>query len=203
MHFFFQGIQGIGKSYMLQEALRPYESRLAGFFVVRLYEEGQLAGFSIRNVRQGFTPLDETEDHSLDRAFLYRGKRCPKILEQMIMQVEEDSLRPDCDMILLDEIGGMELGMDSFMEPLQRILRGKKPCAGVFKSGANLEHMVKRQRLSGIEYERHRCLEQELRHRGQLLTVTEDNRDVCKASLENYIKEWAGTDGRIGFGTGL
>lgn len=202
MHFFFQGIQGIGKSYMLQEALKPYQSRLAGFFVVRLYREGKLAGFAVRNVRQGFLPLDGTEEQGLEQVFLYQGKRRPQVLEQMIMQVERDSRRRDCDMVLLDEIGGLELSMDSFMEPLYRILRGGKPCVGVLKSQANLEHMVKRQQLDSAVWEQHRVLEQELINSGRLLTVTAETRDVCRAALENYIREWD-ADGRVGIGTGL
>lgn len=186
-HLFLQGERTVGKSYLLKESLRPYASHLAGFYVQRLYEGDTLAGFRVQDVREGFLPLDREMSPSLDHVFLLHGRKYPDVLEEMITKAENDSLKPGCHIVLLDEIGGMELCCPAFMEPLYRILRGRTPCIGVFKSAANLAHMAARHPLSQSYCEQHSALEAELRRRGSLLTLTGETRDACSASVRSFI----------------
>ena len=186
-HLFLQGERTVGKSFLLREALRPYASCLAGFYVQRLYEGGSLAGFRVQDVRQGFLPLDRELSLPLDNVFLLHGQKYPSVLERIIAQTECDSLDSGCRMVLMDEIGGMELCRPAFMGPLYRILRGKKPCIGVFKSAANLAHMAVRHPLSQIYLEQHSALEEEICRRGSLLTMTAGTKEACSDSVRNYL----------------
>lgn len=187
MHFFLQGPRGIGKSYLLREALEPYCGRLAGFTVQRLYREGEIVGFRAQSVREGLLSVDGEYDAGLSGIFLYRGARNVAVLDSLIARVEWDIRRPECGLVLLDEIGGVELVSPAFMEPLRHILGYGKPCVGVFKSARNLAHTARRQKLENALFEAHQRLEQELTNHGRLCSMTEENRQECAALLTEYL----------------
>lgn len=195
MNFFLQGDSGIGKSYLLHQHLKSYQPMLTGWWVQRLYQQEALTGFRLRSPEQGFGPLDwqvkEQDAFNLGEGgvFLYQGKRDVSVLEQAVEMIEEDSRKQRCKMILLDEIGGVELASDRFVGKLRRLLEGEIPCIGVWKSARNLDNMVKRQRLDEGYLWLHRELEQELRKSGLLLTMTEKNRRFCESKLKEYLDQ--------------
>lgn len=192
MHFFLQGEPGIGKSYLLQKLLAPYQDRdmLAGFAVARIIAETGVVGFRVQNVRNGLPELNTDDRPDLEHRFLYRGSREPAILEQMICQAEEDIKSDSCKLVLLDEIGGFELACPAFTEPLRRILDSGKPCVGVWKSAANLERQSRRQELADAVLETHSRLAERLHGSGTLITMTAENRGMCEAGLQRFLERF-------------
>lgn len=189
MHYFLQGDQGIGKSYLLQKVLAPYQERgmLAGFAVARIIGDSGVVGFCAQNVRDGLPELNMDDRPELNHRFLYRGSRDPAILEQIIRQVEDDIKSDACKLVLLDEIGGFELTRPAFTEVLRRILDDGKPCVGVWKLAANLQGQIRRQGLADTVLEAHCKLEERLRSSGTLITMTAENRAVCEAGLKQFL----------------
>lgn len=229
-NFFLQGKPGAGKSYLLRCVLGPYRHMAAGYGVQRLYQGQTVAGFRAGNIRDDFGCLDlylgpgEKISPGKDGVFLKIEKNLPdsaqdsrlrqkesgkkgvrdlSVLEHIITETQQDSKRTDCRFIILDEIGGSELGSDAFMEILYRLLKGDKPCVGVLKSAANLASMAVHQGLNQNLMKRHRCLEQLIRETGSLLTLTEENRDICRRKLEDFVKTGIKTDEAIEYGGNL
>lgn len=195
MHFFLQGEPGIGKSWMIRDALQPYQEAFAGYGVQRLFQGKELMGFCVKDIRQDFACRDrhleqgETVVPGRDGVFLYQGQMALPVLERMIQSVYRDCKNQGRRMVLLDEIGGGELESDFFMETLYSILKGDKPCIGVLKSAENLRRMAQRRGLGPDFMERHSALERFLGEHGMLLTMTEGNRGVCAECLDGYIRE--------------
>lgn len=188
MHFFLEGNQETGKSYLLRELLKPYVSMITGFTVQRLFEGGALVGFRASLFAEEFSSLDLSYHPEMDGVFLYKNDRNVGVLEHILEQVEQNSLTSSCRLILLDEIGGMELLSPRFMELLIKILEGVKPCVGVLKSRRNLEHMVDYHRLNSSCLLFHKKLEYLILSKGMLAELTADNRCQLKKRFRKYLK---------------
>lgn len=190
MHFFLQGPSGLGKSFLLRTALQPYAARLRGFVVQRLYQGQAWVGFRALPLRGEIAAIDsayEPETMGSDGIFMLRGQRDQSVLERLIADVETECRQPDCALILLDEVGGIELTSPLFMAALQRLLDLGKPCLGVFKSRANLSRLAQNQKL-GEEYEGlHRQLETLLQAKGTLLSMDGTNRTEIEEALRRYL----------------
>ena len=187
MTLFLQGRSGVGKSRLLQETLAPYVKEIAGFTVQRLKINGAAAGFRVVNIENGFAPLEAVYAPEMTGVFIFRGRRDVFALEEAILRLEEESCGPQCKLVLLDEIGGIELSSRIFMDALKRIISSDKPCCGVFKSFENLIHTASKLKLKKEYAEYHRELASLLEEKGELLTVTEQNylslRDYLSASF--------------------
>ena len=183
MKLFLQGRSGVGKSCLLRETLDSYIEEIAGFTVQRLTLDGAMAGFRVVNIAGAFPPREAEYTGEMSGVFILQGQRIVSALEEAIQRVEEESHKPRCRLVLLDEIGGIELVSTTFMESFNRILSGETPCCGVFKSHGNLAHTASILRL-GEEYANlNRKLAARLEEAGELLTVTEQNRAELRAHL--------------------
>ena len=191
MHIFLQGPSGTGKSTILREVFLPYIKSAAGFAVQRLLEKGSTAGFKAFCLDGEFPPLNAVYDSSTEGVFILRRKWMGyDILEQIIMEAEKKEKNPEVKFILLDEIGGIELCSPVFMKILEKLLSGNKPCYGVFKSRENLIrsslNLQFKDSCGGL-LESHQHLEELIRTKGELLSVTEQNRGEIREHLEKSI----------------
>jgi len=189
MNLFFEGNLGVGKSFLLWEALGAYASAVKGFCVQRLYENGERIGFRAVCLERGFPTPEIAYVPGMEGVFILREHYEVVPLEEAILRVESDARAPCCKLVLLDEIGGIELTSRVFMDALKRVLSGGVPCVGVFKSRENLIHASSVLGL-GAEYPAlHRELEALIRKRGELITVTDKNRVDVHRRLQSYISD--------------
>lgn len=165
-NLFLQGPQGSGKSYLLYEALRSMPG-LAGFATQKLVRDGAVCAFRAVIVKGGLPALEAPFQTGLDGVFIQAGGRDVSVLENLIGDVLQGSKR--ARLIVLDEIGGIELTSPRFMQPLQQLLTGPVPCIGVFKSRDNLLGMSKRMQLPQEYPALHARLEELLQDTGRLL----------------------------------
>ena len=187
VHLFLQGQPGIGKSSLIRKALDPIDSSVAGFTTQRLKENGTTTGYRVLRITNDFPLLEEEYAPNKSGVFLLNGQLNISVLESAISQVEEDSKNPSCNIIVLDEIGGVELISEVFMKTLFRIISGGKPCIGVLKSAQNLSHTVSKQNLSSEYLILHKHLEQEIQSKGELITVTNENKFTAQDILARYL----------------
>jgi nucleoside-triphosphatase len=193
MKLFLQGRSGVGKSRLLRETLDHYAEEVAGFTVQRITQNGELVGFRAATIESGFPPGEAEYDPGMTGVFIFQKRQNVSALEEAILRAEEESRKPRRKLVLLDEIGGIELVSDVFMDTLNRILSGGKPCCGVFKSQENLAHTASILRL-GEEYaNRNKMLAARLKETGELLTVTEQNcaelREHLAARFQSLFRE--------------
>jgi nucleoside-triphosphatase THEP1 len=144
-HLFVQGPIRSGKSELIRELLLPKIAKVGGFFVQRIFVGDTCQAFSVN-------PIHSSEDYLLNRKvrqieeakriFLYRGHDDKWHFQSEVFETDgvlclKKSVEQGKQLILLDEIGGLELQCTSFMQTLFSILDGEIPCLGVLKSEAN------------------------------------------------------------------
>jgi nucleoside-triphosphatase len=189
MHLFFQGPSGIGKSSLLRQRLLPYEKSLGGFVVQRLMEEGRQAGFRAVTLEQGYPKIEAIYTRDLSGVFILQRNNKTSVLEEVLAAVEKDVCRSECKLIVLDEIGGIELLSPNFMRRLEHILQGGKPCIGVLKSADNLAHMVSELSLEDSYFQRHCLLEKMILLRGDVITLDQEECSKMDLYIDAFLKK--------------
>lgn len=156
-HFFLEGPIQIGKStlirrllsqFMKDHGLNPMD--IGGFSSQRLLDRrGNTAGFRLASVEEAMS-LTRLHSEDLKDIFLdFTGpsiRKTPEVFSNMGLKYLQD--RGGKKLILLDEIGGMELLVPEFRDELYRVLEGDIPCLGVLKLGDSNRNMC---RVAGIE----------------------------------------------------
>ncbi len=183
MNLFLQGRSGVGKSTLLSEVLASYASMIAGFCVQRLIENGERIAFRAARFQDGYPALEAEYTDSMEGVFILRGQQYIRVLEESILRAEEASREPGRKLVLLDEIGGVELASPAVFCALKRLLLGKTPCAGVFKSEENYMRMTRNLGLAEDRLSKYNELKSIIEATGRLIDVTEHNREVIRGEL--------------------
>lgn len=192
-HLFLDGMIQIGKSTLLRELLEPYMDKVGGFASQRLTDtDGHTIAFRIGPADS--TPLTAPYHASCDNIF----RRTPIAQKaQNHLSVFEtagvDLLRNNAgkSLILLDEIGGIELSDEPFRNELYGLLQGNIPCIGVIKLAGKAKYMSSDSHMT--IYDRNLALRSFILDNdlGQILHF-ESNReyvyDFTKKYIENIFK---------------
>ena len=196
-HLFLQGPIGIGKSHLLRKLLLPHLDLVGGYFVQRIYEKDRDRAFSLIPISdaEGFVPEKSVERMEPDeRTFLYsRGGKwhvLKNVFEIQGTAFLQAGVRNGKKLILLDEIGGIELDCPVFMETVLGVLESGVPTLGVLKSEQNraiqnkvIQNRVVQNRRPALqnanEVDGRSYLEKIRNHPGIRL---------CNISAENYSK---------------
>lgn len=148
-HLFLQGASKQGKSYSIRKCLTELakshpDLRIGGFSSRRLLDRsGNIVGYAIGS------PDDNTLEVSCELndpgIFSLMGTSgvtfFPKAFEEYGVSLLESALSQECDLILLDEIGGSELLVEPFKTALYEVLSGPLPCIGVLKKNSGARFM--------------------------------------------------------------
>ncbi len=146
-NLFFEGPARIGKSTVLRRALLPYLSDLGGFVVQRLIDPtGSAVAYrlvSLDDIRRlgvkgeslflavdaPYTPAHLDKQNGI---FLWTS---PRRFDGTVFEtVGMDCLQATANkIILMDEIGGVDLLSPVFHECLNGVLKGSTPCIGIMK----------------------------------------------------------------------
>lgn len=134
-HLFLEADSGSGKSTLIRKLIKPYIEQIGGFSSQRLLNENnETIAFRIvpaSDLRLS-TPYEDTPE-TIFRIVTedVRGLNKPKIFENEGLQylTNNDTKK----LILLDEIGGIELRNNAFRNKLHEVLSSDTPCIGVIK----------------------------------------------------------------------
>lgn len=134
-HLFLEGDSGVGKSTLIRKLIAPHVDKLGGFSSQRLLDEsGNTAAFRIvpANDLHLALPYEDTPD-TIFRTIStdHRGQSFPEVFDSEGVKLLNGS--SGNKLILLDEIGGLELKCPAFKGKLFEILSGDTPCIGVIK----------------------------------------------------------------------
>ena len=124
MIYLLTGKPGVGKTHLIRQAIAAFNGNAGGFYTQEIRTHGERQGFELITLQGQRAPLAH-----IDFAKAYRvGKYGVDI--QNLESVGVVSLRTaihDCDLIVVDEIGKMEMFSNSFREAaLEAIDSGKK-----------------------------------------------------------------------------
>ena len=178
---FLTGPSGCGKSSMIRRELGESVHRAGGFVTIRDRDgNGTVRGFEILSA-DGYGPRDR---------FLDLTGETPRIDLEIFDRVGMDYLRRagEQPFAVLDEIGGVELLNDRFMDELARYLRGSHPCIGVMKGAGPAGKLVEMMGLT-VRYElARRALYEHLRSDPNTLLVEMNDWDDENAL--SAVREW-------------
>lgn len=151
MGLFLEGPKMLGKSTLLREQLLIGDYHVGGFYVQRLLSEtDEVMGFQLRAANL-LLPLTSSYHWSEDHCFLRRkdGQMVADlaVFEEFGQQLLEQALNQSYDVVLLDEIGGLELQVKGFYRSLTQLLKSTKKIVGVYKSAENYQELAHQQQL--------------------------------------------------------
>lgn len=187
MYLFLQGPRRIGKSTILRNALLSRERSVAGLMVQRLFENGEICGFRAYPVDGELPALEAAYTVGLEGVFLYRRQAFPAVLERAVSRAQALCAKQSCKLIILDEIGGLELSSPAFMRPLEAIMALGKPCLGVVKSKENLAGAIARLGLSCAILDQSEKLHRLIAQDGRVLSVHENNLAETAQSVADFV----------------
>ena len=142
-HLFLEADSGAGKSTLIRKLIAPYINEIGGFTSQRLQNENdETIAFRIvpaQDLRLA-VPYEETPE-SIFRIINEdaKGLNKPEIFESEGLKYLNDN--ENNKLILLDEIGGIELRNDTFRDKLHQVLAGDIPCIGVIKQNQKAARM--------------------------------------------------------------
>ena len=179
---FLTGPSGCGKSSMIRRELGEAVHRAGGFATVRDRDEhGAVRGFEIMSA-DGYGPRDR---------FLDLTGEEPRIDLELFDRVGVNYLRraTERSFAVLDEIGGVELLNEAFMDELARYLRGGHPCIGVMKGAGPAGKLVEMMGLT-VRYElARRALYEHLRNDPDTMLLELSGPEDARVLAA--VREWA------------
>ena len=183
---FLTGPSGCGKSTMIRNGLGERIRRAGGFVTQRERDEnGRVCGFEICSA-DGYGPRDR---------FLDLTGEPPRIDLEVFSGVGRDYLRRAREQrfAVLDEVGGVELLNDAFMDEFARYLGGNQPCLGVMKGPGPAGKLVEMMGLT-VRYElARRALHEHLRNDPNTHLVEVTGWDDIQAldAVRDWVREYA------------
>ena len=183
---FLTGPSGCGKSSMIRRELGDLIHRAGGFYTVRDRDEtGAVRGFEIVSA-DGYGPHDRFLDLTGER---------PRIDLEIFSGAGMGYLRraPEQPFAVLDEIGGVEVLNEPFMDELARYLGGSHPCIGVMKGAGQAGKLVEMMGLN-LRYElARRALYEHLRSdpNTHLLELQKDGQKAALDTVRAWIDQYA------------
>ena len=182
---FLTGPSGCGKSTMIRRELGESVRRAGGFATVRDRDEnGRIRGFEILSA-DGYGPRDRFLDLTGVEPWIDL-EIFDRVGANYLHRAEERSFA------VLDEIGGVELLNEAFMDELARYLRSSHPCIGVMKSAGSAGKLVEMMGLT-VRYElARRALYEHLRSDPNtcLVECSERNDPTAVQAVRDWVAEY-------------
>lgn len=187
---FLEGDRFVGKSTLLKKYLMYLPLSVEGFYVERRFDEtGRITGFELRDAQE--MKSENIAPPNNAHCFIWNedGKRTRhlEVFEQFGVSLLNRALQSSADIILLDEIGGIELLSDVFSKQLFSLLKQSKRIVGVYKSEKNYQHQ--KQNTLGevtIDQQRKKLEKIILQNDGEIVKLTQENKYEIDRLLFEY-----------------
>lgn len=165
-YLFLEGPIQEGKSTLIRSLIKDRIPQIGGFSSQRLLNDsGKTVGFRIAPPEEVMA-LTAKYSPALSDVFLYFGWGRTEVKPEIFANTAVKYLRQveGKKLILLDEIGGVELLDPEFRKELYHTLKGDIPCLGVLKLEAGIRNMC---RNPSVGYD---CIDYHLKLRADLLS---------------------------------
>lgn len=127
------GSPGVGKTTLIKEVVLPFKGRVGGFITEELLEDGRRLGFLLRTFdgREGVLASKSlASPHRLNKYGIDM-----RVLEDLGVE----SLRraqEEKELIVVDEIGSMEIVSEAFRRAVLDCLAGRRPVLATIRRGS-------------------------------------------------------------------
>ena len=163
--YLFTGPPGAGKTSLIKQALAEFGGRAGGFYTEEIRSQGVRKGFRLVTLEGQQAIFAHVDIQSLYRVAKYG------VDTQRLDQVGISALRQaaeQCQLVIIDEIGKMELFSASFRETVLKIINsGKRLLGTIMLSSSPWTDAIKhRPEVNLVEVTRvnHRQILEDLRH---------------------------------------
>ncbi len=160
------GSPGVGKSTLVQKAAAASGCRVGGVLARDKRFKDRRIGFELLDLASGATGMLADEAGSGPQLGKYRVH--PEELDGIGAQAVENAL--SCDLIVVDEVGPMELSSRRFITAVEKALSSDKPMLVVLH-----------------EWSQHR-LAKKIRGTFKVITVTRENRDALVKGIAGELR---------------
>lgn len=160
------GSPGVGKSTLVQKVAAKTGCHVGGVLARDLRFKDRRIGFELLDLASGATGVLADEEGTGPQLGKYRVH--PEELDRIGARAVENAIV--CDLIVVDEIGPMELSSKRFVAAVEKALSSDKPMLVVLH-----------------EWSQHR-LAKKIRSTFKVVTVTRDNRDSLVGEIARELK---------------
>lgn len=128
------GRPGVGKTTLIRKVLDGLDVRAGGFYTSEIRENGKRVGFAITDLAGGSGVLAHVAIASEFRVGRY-GVNKDDIEAIGVPAIDDAVLRSD--LVVMDEVGRMELCSDAFQAAVMRALDSRTPVLGTIQDRRN------------------------------------------------------------------
>lgn len=160
------GSPGVGKSTLVQKVATKTGYHVGGVLARDMRFKDRRIGFELLDLASGATGILADEEGTGPQLGKYRVH--PEELDSVGARAVENAI--GCDLIVVDEIGPMELSSKRFVAAVEKALSSGKPMLIVLH-----------------EWSQHR-LAKKIRSTFKVVTVTRDNRDSLAGEIVKELK---------------
>lgn len=189
---FLEGDSFIGKSTLLRKCLEKEDISVAGFYVERrLNSMKEIIGFELKNVKELMWKKTSFPIDSNCFIWSEKGKKIRRleVFETFGVQLLEEAINSSTDIILLDEIGGIELLSARFYQNLLALIQQPRKIIGVYKSENNYQRQKKMAvEKFNIDVQREHLRNQICQNKGKIVELTEENSVYVENMLSQILK---------------
>jgi len=162
----FTGSPGVGKSTLVQKVVSGTKMKVGGILAREKRYKDRRTGFELLDLATGVVGI--LADESGDGPQLGKYRVHLDDLDRIGAQAVENAL--SCDLIVVDEVGPMELSSYRFVSAVEKAIASPKPMLVVLHQWSN-----------------HR-LAKKIRASFQVVTVTRENRDSLAEEITRDLK---------------
>jgi nucleoside-triphosphatase len=168
------GAPGVGKTTIVNRLCSHYSAKgmnIQGITTREIRENGQRIGFKITDLATGKEGWLAKKDSST-------GPRIGSYhvvsddLENIGVRTLERAFKGPADLIVVDEMGPMEMTSSSFRNAISKVLKAERPTLVTVKLGSRYPEV------------------EQIRAQSIQLEITKDNREEIHRKITEYIDEW-------------
>jgi len=150
MKILLTGRPGVGKTTVIRKVLASFEGKAGGFITKEMREKGERVGFLVSDLDGHEALMAHVDFKEMPRVGRYGVfvSEFERIALPALLKAQRES-----DLIVVDEIGKMEILSPSFREIILKILNSPKPLLGTISLAQDpfLEKIKKLQNLKIME----------------------------------------------------
>lgn len=182
----------MGKSTLIIESILPFLSVTGGFMSQRLMEGGETKAFCLTPIEladSSLTAYDSEKPNIFLENIHGTWQRYEEVFSTAGVELLSDLSGKK--LVVLDEIGGMELLVKPFREKLYEVLSSGIPCIGVIKSFHNKARMQKNVEIEQEYTTLHIKLYSDIENRfgGVILDADVNTTDYLKKNIQTFLNK--------------
>jgi len=188
---FLQGDIHTGKTSIILRQLKPYINDADGFTVKRVVENGECKAFYIGHISNAWKETRICADES--SVFLKKTEGVWREDISVFVKFASEYLLNGLGktrLVVIDEIGGIELRSDVFMDVLRRVFTSGIACLGVLKSENNLKLLGSSLKIEKELFARRNAIQKliMLQEEGEVIVLNEQNAADTEMKIGCFLK---------------